>query len=264
MTENIREVKSRIRKNIWYLLEKNNIALPPRPVYHRIPNFVGAETAALKLSSLQVFKNARVIKINPDSPQRHVRHLALSQNKVVIMPTPRIRNGFIVLDPSKIPRDKLWEASSISGAYRYGITVKPWMMPRVDLVVVGSVAVNTRGARLGKGEGYAELEYAILKSLCRIDEQTYVVTTVHDIQVVDLDIPTEPYDVGVDVIVTPTRIIYVDPRPTKPKGLFWDLIPENKLREIPVLRELREILGDEKNISCSLSKLGEGDRLLCR
>lgn len=35
-----------IRKRIWNLMESQNIAQNPRPVHHRIPNFVGASAAA--------------------------------------------------------------------------------------------------------------------------------------------------------------------------------------------------------------------------
>lgn len=35
-----------IRKRIWDLMEVQNIAQNPRPVHHRIPNFVGASVAA--------------------------------------------------------------------------------------------------------------------------------------------------------------------------------------------------------------------------
>ncbi|MCC6016213.1 MAG: 5-formyltetrahydrofolate cyclo-ligase [Desulfurococcaceae archaeon] len=245
-----KEVKERIRMRIWNLMEKTNVALFPRPVYNRIPNFVGAEVAAMKLASMDIFKNSKVVKVNPDSPQKHVRYLALLQNKVVVMPTPRIKDGFLVLDPSRIPRDKYAEASTIAGAYRYGIPVKPWLLPKIDLVVIGSVAVNTGGARLGKGEGYAELEYAILRMMCKVAEDTYVVTTVHDIQIVDDDIPVEPYDVNVDIIVTPTRVIYINPRPPKPKGIIWELLPEEKLRSIPILRELKDKFKSVKDIFC--------------
>ncbi len=34
-------------------------------------------------------------------------------------------------------------------------------MPPVDLIVAGSVAVNKKGSRIGKGGGYSDLEYAI-------------------------------------------------------------------------------------------------------
>jgi 5-formyltetrahydrofolate cyclo-ligase len=38
-----------IRKRIWDLMEARNVAQNPRPVHHRIPNFVGASTAAQKV-----------------------------------------------------------------------------------------------------------------------------------------------------------------------------------------------------------------------
>lgn len=38
-----------IRKRIWDLMEAQNIAQFPRPVLHRIPNFVGAHIAASKV-----------------------------------------------------------------------------------------------------------------------------------------------------------------------------------------------------------------------
>jgi hypothetical protein len=44
----------------------------PRPVHHRIPNFVDAEKAAQRLADLPEFKAAKVIKVNPDTPQKMV------------------------------------------------------------------------------------------------------------------------------------------------------------------------------------------------
>lgn len=38
-----------IRKRVWDLMEARNIAQFPRPVHHRIPNFVGAHIAAQKV-----------------------------------------------------------------------------------------------------------------------------------------------------------------------------------------------------------------------
>lgn len=38
-----------IRKRIWDMMEANNFAQNPRPVHHRIPNFVGASLAAEKV-----------------------------------------------------------------------------------------------------------------------------------------------------------------------------------------------------------------------
>lgn len=38
-----------IRKRVWDLLESEDLAQLPRPVHHRIPNFVGAGAAAAKV-----------------------------------------------------------------------------------------------------------------------------------------------------------------------------------------------------------------------
>ena len=41
--------KWKIRKMVWDFMEANNIAQFPRPVHHRIPNFVGAPLASNKV-----------------------------------------------------------------------------------------------------------------------------------------------------------------------------------------------------------------------
>ena len=45
------------------------------------------------------------------------------------------------------------------------------------------MAVGVNGVRLGKGLGYAELEWAILVELGVVSERTLVLTTVHEDQV---------------------------------------------------------------------------------
>ena len=246
----IKKIKAMIRHRVWKLMEEKNIATFPRPVFHRIPNFVGAEIAAKNLAKLNVFRKASVIKVNPDAPQKPVRYLALTMGKSVVMPTPRLRHGFILLDPNTIPSSKYSEAAAIHGAFKYGKIVKPWDLPSIDLVVVGSVAVNMQGARLGKGEGFAELEYAILRTLCKVTRDTPVVTTVHDIQIVNEPIPVEEHDVCVDIIVTPTKVHYVTPRPPKPSGILWNKIPQERISEMPVLSEVKKFLESNKAYVC--------------
>ena len=226
--------KSEIREKIWKLLEEKNIASFPRPVYGRIPNFKGAEEAALKLSETKEFKNAKLIKVNPDAPQRPVRELVLRKGKILLVPTPRLRGDFYLLDPSKI--DNYREASTISGFSKYGEIVDLSSLSKIDLIVAGSVAVTLEGDRVGKGEGYSELEFAILRELGKVDENTPIATTVHDIQIVDF-IPTEPYDVPVDIIATPTRVIYTKRKREKPKGIYLEYLSKEKIEETPFLKK---------------------------
>lgn len=54
----------------------------------------------------------------------------------------------------------------------------------IDLVVLGSVAVSKEGHRIGKGEGFADLEFAMMMHMKAVNQDTIVVTTVHDNQVI--------------------------------------------------------------------------------
>lgn len=238
-TRDIKEAKKRIREMIWRLLEENNVAEFPKPIYGRIPNFTGADVAARKASKLSVWRKAEVIKANPDSPQKPLRTIALLEGKKVVMASPKLKSGFILIDPNSIPENKILYAASIKGAFMYGKTVSLKEIPQIDLVVTGCVAVDKRGARLGKGGGYAELEYAILREINVVSEETPVLTTIHDLQIVDY-IPLEEHDLTVDIAVTPTRIIKFDPRPSKPRGIIWSKLGEKQL--LPVIKELRELI----------------------
>ena len=237
LEDNIKEEKQRIRERMWKLLERKDVARFSKPVKGRIPNFKDSEKAAMKLIAHYVFKRARVVFVCPDSPQRTVREYVLRSGKTLVMATPRLREGFLVLTPDFIPRGKEREASTIRGAFRYGRRLD-YLDIKVDLKVTGSVAVTVKGARLGKGGGYSDLEYAILRELKVIDERTPVVTTVHDLQIVN-ELPLEPHDVPLDYIFTPTKIIEVkEPIKEKPKGLIRDLLDERKIQEIPLLKRI--------------------------
>jgi len=199
--------KEDIRMKVWRLMEERGIATFPRPIFHRIPNFLGAEKAAQRLKELPEYKAAKTIFCNPDSPQRPVREMALRDGKTLVIATPRLRKGFLLLDPSVIPPNRIFEASSIRGAFKHGRFIEPSEV-KVDLFVAGSVAVSQDGGRLGKGTGYSDQEYTILKKADGLAPEILVVTTVHDVQIVE-NIPRNEWDVPVDVIVTPTRIIRV-------------------------------------------------------
>ncbi|MEM1853428.1 MAG: 5-formyltetrahydrofolate cyclo-ligase, partial [Thermofilaceae archaeon] len=157
--EEVRRQKEEIRRRVWRLLREKGVARPPFPIEGRIPNFAGAEAAAALLVRSRAFQKAEVVFCNPDSPQRPVREAALHYGKMVVMASPRLRSGFLVLNPSKIPRSAYREASTIAGAFKYGSQTLD-KLPQIDLKVAGSVAVSAEGGRVGKGGGFSDLEYA--------------------------------------------------------------------------------------------------------
>jgi len=240
MSDDVKRVKQEIRERIWRILEEKGVARFPKPIRGRIPNFIGAEAAAMRLFNTSLWMKAEVVKVNPDSPQRPVRYRALLDGKKVVMATPKLSKGFVLLEPNQIPPNKYLYASTIAGALSYGKVLRVDGIPPIDLVVTGSVAVDRRGSRLGKGGGYAELEYAILREIGAVDESVYVTTTVHDLQVID-GIPREEHDLTVDLIFTPTRTIYVNPRPPKPTGIYWNKLGDKS--HLDIIRELKAYLG---------------------
>ncbi|KAH1260602.1 5-formyltetrahydrofolate cyclo-ligase-like protein [Glycine max] len=248
-----------IRKRIWDVMEARNFANNPRPVHHRIPNFVGASVAAEKMRELDVFQVAQCVKVNPDSPQKQVRFLTLSDGKKLLTPQPRPRTGFFsVLDSNMLTLDTIKEACTSVGVAKHGQPIGLDKKIKVDLIVIGSVAVDPRTDSLSAYEGgaeyiyppetslvgIAELEYGMLRYMGAIDDSTPVVTSVHDCQLVD-DIPVEKlliHDVPVDIICTPTQPLQ---RCNLCTRIYWDKLSPEKLGQIRILREFKKRIEQE-------------------
>ena len=69
-----------------------------------------------------------------------------------------------------------------------------------DVVVCPAVAATPDGLRLGRGGGSYD------RVLARVSPPTVTVALLYDDEVVD-ELPTDPHDRAVDVVVTPTRTL---------------------------------------------------------
>ncbi|XP_026729016.1 methenyltetrahydrofolate synthase domain-containing protein-like [Trichoplusia ni] len=238
--------KHSFRLKVWRHLETNGLAMFPRPVYNRIPNFKGAPEAAAKLAELDVFKNATTVKVNPDKPQEAVRVLCLEQQKTLYVPVPRLQKGFLnrlELPEGETGPSAIRKAVSRNGMESYGKPIGIEDTVSLDLVVMGSVAVSKEGYRIGKGRGYGDLEFGLMMHMKAIKPNTVVATTVHDCQVFDT-LPAElfgPHDVPIDIIITPTQVISTQRMSQRPAGILWHLLSNRRLELMPILGQLREI-----------------------
>jgi 5-formyltetrahydrofolate cyclo-ligase len=228
--------KAEVREMIWRAMEVRGVARFPG-TKGRIPNFVGAERAALRLKDLRAWRDARVVKINPDAPQLPVRRMALREGKIVYMAVPRLRElaCFLELDPARLGA-RARQAASIDGAGRLGRPARLEELPPIDLIVCGSVAVNAKGARVGKGGGFSDLEYALLAETGKVDARTPVVTTVHPVQMLPQPLEMLAHDVPVDVVVTPDGPIQLTPAFPRPRGIEPGCLSAEKIAEVPVLQ----------------------------
>lgn len=233
--------KQALRKRVWDDLEDSGEARFPFPPHGRIPNFAGAEAAATRLASLGPWSAAKAVKANPDAPQLPARRRALRRGKTIYMAVPRLASEkpFRELDPDRIRAANIEtdDAATIGGSETHGEPVGPEVMPTIDAVLVGSVAVTEDGRRVGKGEGYSDLEFAVLREFSLVGNDTTTVTTVHERQVIDADVPVGSHDVPLDYVVTPERIVETG-KNRKPTGVDWDALPDTKRNEIPLLSRL--------------------------
>jgi 5-formyltetrahydrofolate cyclo-ligase len=220
MKDEISQEKEELRNKIWGLLEQKKLAIFPLPVFGRIPNFVGSDKAANLVRTLPEWKKAKVIFANPDYAQKKVREFALKEGKILIMASPRLKHGFLQIDPQSV-KSKEEVASSIKGAFKYGKSAESPAargienMPKPDLIITGCVAVDLSGWRLGKGGGYGDIEIKKIKDqfgdmnhMVHIAEIP-VLTTIHPIQIVDF-VPHLHHDAKVDIIVTPEKIYRIE------------------------------------------------------
>jgi 5-formyltetrahydrofolate cyclo-ligase len=231
--------KQSLRERVWDALEDEGVARFPFPPHGRIPNFAGADEAADRLTDTDAWREAETVKANPDAPQLPVRRAALRAGKTVYMAVPRLRDErcFLELDPDVL--EDYDAATTVSGIGEHGRQVGPDEMPAIDLVVSGSVAVNESGARVGKGEGFSDLEWAVLWELGLVDGGTPVGTTVHELQVRDEEWGVDAHDVTLDLVVTPEHVVETGAA-EKPAGIDWSLLSEADVAEMPVLERFRD------------------------
>jgi 5-formyltetrahydrofolate cyclo-ligase len=219
--------KQEVRERLWTMLEQERVSRFPG-ARGRIPNFRGAEAAADRLAALSEWELASVVKANPDAPQLAVRRRALADGKRVYMAVPRLRE--------EKPFVRLGRDATIKA--RDGKPAALAELAHVDLIVCGTVAVNRKGVRVGKGGGYSDLEFALLTEAGLVDDETVIATTVHDLQVLDEVLPETDHDFRVDLIVTPSRTIRTRRR-RRPGGILWSHLDGEKIAAIPLLQWLR-------------------------
>ena len=213
--------------------------LSPAP-HGSIPLFPGQNRAAERLRRLEVYRRARTIMVPPDQAQLQVRVNAVLDGKRLIMATPGLRDGFYLFEKGQVGVKDLVRAVRSSGVRRFGrgLTTSHAQIGDVDLLVTGAVAVGLQGGRIGKGSGYFDLEYMILREIGSVQESTPIVALVDDRQVRE-EVPMEEKDVAVDLIVTPTRVIAIEATPARPSGLIWALLDGRAVKRMRPMRELK-------------------------
>ena len=237
------EAKDRLRSQVWTALKTQGAAVGD-PVGH-IPRFVGAEQAAEHLAALPCWRQAQVVKCNPDRVQEPVRLRALQDGKRLYMAVPRLTKPrcFVALEAADLCRQGVELAVAATQSRRHAAWPSWWLSKRCSaLIWWWSAASPCRadGGRTGKGAGFADLELGMLRQFGLVQADTPVVTTVHAAQVVaEGQLPMLGHDWSLTWIVTPDGALATEPKRAQPAGIVWDEIRPEQWRSIPVLRALR-------------------------
>jgi 5-formyltetrahydrofolate cyclo-ligase len=191
--------KDQVRYYVWDLMQKKKIAIFPLPPHRRIPNFKDARIAATKIKRLPQYKSSRCIFTGPDSVLRPLRDQILRDKKILAYATPHMKE-MKMIRPQNSRLD-----TSIRGLIQKGER----LMEKVDIAVVGSVAVDFKGNRLGKGSGYGDQEIHYLRSNNLTSAEFQIGTLVHSIQLIpDLSMFRESHDIPVHFILTEKELLY--------------------------------------------------------
>lgn len=237
--------KRTIRLETWHKIKELK-PLRRYSVFNKIPNFVGSEKAAELLAETEEFKNANSIKVNIDMAQEPIKLEVVKHHKTLFVPpaqkSPNVYAKIKNCNPDELDLVTQKKIIKLQGSEDTFEEIDINGIEKLDMVVVGSCAVDRLGHRIGKGNGYVDLDVGILIYLGVITKDTLIVTTVHDLQVYET-LPEnlfKTYDLPLDLIVTPTEVIRVEKRLTRPAGIEWNLLSSRRLEIVPVLKEIKE------------------------
>jgi len=190
--------KKEIREYVWNMMLKEKIAAFPLPPHGRIPNFVGAEAASRQIRKLDEYRKAECIFSPPDGVLIPFRRMVLMDGKILAYSTPHM-TSFKMMKPGLGTPVRV----SIKDLIRSG---EP-LTSSVDIAVVGSVAVDKKGNRIGKGSGYGDKELAYLKER---NPKILSGTLVHSRQVFeDFSHLAQEHDIPVDFVLTEKELIMI-------------------------------------------------------
>ena len=193
---------------------------------------------AQRVRGLEAYRGARRVFVAPSPLLAQVRMNVLVDGKELLMPAPGLKDGFYLCRPYVIPFADLFYATTWHGLPRYGqlLDNKALRGKKVDLLLADAVAFDRQGTRLGDGNGFFDLACAVFAELGILDrERAAIVALGADEQLVSEVLPVDPWDVGLDEVITPAGgLAFPEGNRARPTILWSHLAPERVRRLNPL------------------------------
>jgi len=240
--------KGQLREVIWRTMSELRGKFGYIPATGRLPEFFGMEFAMNRMTALDEFGQADVVKVDMSERDAGVRKVVVDLGKTLAVTATDLARSFVrVLKKEDIPfhytvEDSIGRRTFNEVAREVSVDEKV----SIDIAIIPSLLVdpsNGRRIHLGGGaEGRmtADLEFAILKDLGYISDRTMIVTLVHPLQLINLEESQMSwYDVPADVVVTSERC-YRAAADRSRMNLDWGCLNENHFVEIFCLKWIKE------------------------
>lgn len=179
--------------------------------------------------------------VSPEPALDQVRINCLVDRKELIMPSPGLKQGFLRVTPSSVPFRDLGYAVSLKGLAKYGkkLDMAAVNELNIELFVSTCIAVDKSGNQLGDGNGFFDLSYSLLAVQGGVRSDATVCIVVGEEQITETALPIAPWDVKADFVVTSKEIIIPASAEKKSPGqIYWELLPEKRIRKITPLWQL--------------------------
>jgi 5-formyltetrahydrofolate cyclo-ligase len=229
------------RRQVWLSLQ--SVALPDSR-FHRdfsrfIPDFVGSRTCCASVCATPLYEDAGILFVTPDNSLVDLRERCLLDSKTLIVPSYGLTRGFFLLTPADVPSGQEAFAASLDGLERFGHPCALANLPAPQALFSGASVINREGLRVSPGPSFFDLEWLILVAAGLADENTPIITIVHDCQMVELRVNPLPYAVGSDLIITPSQVRHTGRPYPRPAASAIHALPWEILQEVPVLQEMQ-------------------------
>lgn len=195
---------------------------------------------AEQVRRLAAYRRAARIFVTPSPILQQVRINALTDGKELLMPGPRLREGFYLLKPYAIPFADLGHAVSYKGLARHGrrLSMEELAAARVGLLLIDPVAVDARGGFVGDGKGFFDLSVAILGEVRALapDAEAYGVGEAG--QLLSRPLALAAWDVRLAGLITPQGLLPCAGGDLAGSRVLWPELPEIRVRKITPLWKL--------------------------
>ncbi len=194
---------------------------------------------AQQLRGEPFYRKAAVIFVSPSPLLHQIRINALLDGKKMIMPSPGLRDGFVLYRPFSLSFRDIGYAVTLRGQKKYGECIAGNCLNdlRVDFLITDAWAIDLDGNRLGDGQGFFDLAYALLGDSGALSEKQFVLAVAACEQLLEEKLVSDPWDVSMDAALTDTGIRNFS-HACRGAGVIWDQLSRKRIKKITPLWQL--------------------------